>query len=305
VKTIVTGSAGYLGSVLVPFLREAGHRVVPFDSARYGLHCDFNVVMRDTADPFTWETLGSPDTDVVINLAALVGEPLCKKYPEESYRTNVSGTRLAAEWCNEHGAKLIQASTCSNYGVSEGLATEESPLKPLGVYASTKVASEEEAKKADEYTIFRFGTLYGPSPRMRWDTMINEWVYNCLYDGSLNIYNGSAYRPFLHVIDACRAINIALEKPTETRSQTFNVAGINITKAQLAGAIVGVVGGGWKLGGGEDKRDYRVDSSKFESAAGFSCIHTLASLSSDLDEIRLFALVRKTNNAKDFVMPHD
>jgi nucleoside-diphosphate-sugar epimerase len=241
----------------------------------------------------------------VINLAALVGEPLCSKYPAEAERTNTMGTRLADLWCHEHKARLIHVSTCSNYGVSEGVADEETDVKPLGVYAGSKVFSEEEAKKAGDYTVFRFGTLYGVSPRMRWDIMINEWVYDCLRNGELEVYNGLAYRPFLHIQDACRAIKFALGMPDATRGQTFNVAGINITKEQLAGAVVGAVGGGWRLVSGSDKRDYRVSSEKFTKATGFSYQHIIENLWADIQELRRFALVRKTSNVEDFVMPND
>ena len=306
-KAIVTGGAGYLGSVLVPYLRDVGHEVVVMDALRYNQSVDGITYPCDSADPFKWGNFWKNwRPDVVINLAALVGEPLCEKYPEEAYRTNVDGTRLAAEWCNRHGAKLLQISTCSNYGVSESLATEESPLKPLGVYAETKVASEEETKKALNATILRLGTLYGPSPRMRWDTMINEWVYDYLRNATLDVYNPEAYRPFLHIEDACKAIQTVLDQPEKTNKQIFNVAGLNITKLDLASTITSVGECNYDIvERASDSRDYQVDTAKFSGATGFSYLHTLENLEEDLEEIRLFALVRKTNNAKDFVMPHD
>jgi nucleoside-diphosphate-sugar epimerase len=297
-RLIVTGSEGYLGSVLAPHLAKLGYEVNGIDALRYGASKDY-VTCRDTADPFTWET--THDADVVINLAALVGEPLCSKYPDEAYRTNVVGTRLAAEWCNKHNAKLIHISTCSNYGVSEGVADEETPLNPLGVYAQTKVDSEAEAKRCSNYTILRLGTLYGPSPRMRWDTLLNEWVYDSLKKGCIEVYNPLAYRPFLHIEDACRAIEVTL-MDAATRNETFNVAGFNIIKGALAREISLALDTKYISSPGTDARDYQVSSDKFAEATNFLFKHKYT-LPADIYDLKDFAFVRKTSNVEDFVMP--
>jgi nucleoside-diphosphate-sugar epimerase len=299
-RIIVTGGAGYLGSVLVPWLRGLGHEVLVIDSLRYGQPDEGSIVSWDTADLDTWNDVDFANTEAVINLAALVGEDLCKKYPEEAKRTNVEGTRLAARYCRENYAKLIQASTCSNYGISEGIADEESPLKPLGIYAETKVESEKEASHANEYTILRFGTLYGISPRMRWDIMINDWVYECLMNGKIEVYSMNAYRPFLHIYDACKAIQTVLDTPSLTRNQIYNVASINIMKEHLAETIAKATNATWVVGGGNDKRDYKVNCRKFTRDTHFIPSHTNVTLPFDLREIRVNALVQKTSNAGDY-----
>ena len=133
--------------------------------------------------------------------------------------------------------------------------------------------------------------------------MINEWVYDYLRNMVLDVYNPDAYRPFLHIEDACRAIETSL-MDAATRNETFNVAGFNITKLELAATVTSV--GECNYNTYEqtsDNRDYQVNTEKFHKATNFTYQHTIKELEVDLEKIRHFAIVRKTSNVEDFVMP--
>lgn len=239
---VVTGGAGYIGSVLVPYLLNAGHRVRVIDDLRYGGH-GLTAVLEHP-----WFGLHKIDirdkdnlypalqyVDIVIHLAAIVGKPACFEDKYDAWSTNYGGTCYLVEVAEALGVKqFIFASTCSNYGICD-LATEETPVDPLSLYSQTKVEAEEKvlSSKIPVTTILRFATAYGISPRMRFDLLLNEFVRDALND-RLEVYGPSAWRPLVHVYDIARAIGLSIR---EELSGIFNIGGHNLTKKDIADLV--------------------------------------------------------------------
>ena len=265
-KILVVGGGGYLGSSLIGRLLDENHEVTVIDKLMWGESGVFPyrnkiTVLRMDA----WELKSVEEYDVVIHLAGLVGEALCKDNEEVAKSVNSDLTAPIVKMCNDANIPLIFSSTCSNYGVSKTPANEETKLIPLGVYAHTKAASERWIQKfSDNYTILRLGTLFGVSPRMRLDTLVNQFVYEAWHDHAIEVYTPEAYRPIIHVQDACTAIISVLGK---RHREVYNVAGYNVTKGELAEQIASyflvppveviTVDKG-------DKRDYLVDFTKMK-----------------------------------------
>jgi len=167
--------------------------------------------------------------DAVIHLAAIVGDPACAVDAEETIENNYFATKMIAEVCKYNQVnRFIFASTCSVYGASSDILTEDSELRPLSLYAQTKLKSEESILGLldDNFspTILRMGTLYGPSPRMRFDLVVNLLTAKATKEGKIRIFGGFQWRPFVHVEDAAEAYITCLEAPVEKiRGQIFNV----------------------------------------------------------------------------------
>lgn len=269
---LVTGSEGYFGSVLCEYLAMNNYYVKKFD-----LRLDNDVRRYESV----LHQIEYANPNYIINLAALVGEELCNKYPERAVETNLMGTINVARLAKLHNAKLIFPSTCSNYGKTSELVNEESPLQPLSLYSQTKVDAENIIPKInDDYTILRFATLFGYSPHMRWDLMVNEWLYDAVKYRRIEVYNPEAYRPFIHLLDACNAILTVMENWDKVRNQIFNVGGINITKRELIGKIAKFL----KMdedkslhvvGEVIDQRDYQVDFTKFYDMFDWEVVETI------------------------------
>jgi len=273
-NVVVTGGAGYLGSVLIERLLRK-QNVIVWDSLLYGVagvvpyirHPRFRLVRGDIRD-FDWVGDYSP----IVHLAALVGEPLCNKYPDLARDVNLHATMTIADYAQDANTHLIYASTCSNYGVSDGLATEESPLNPWGVYAETKVKAEDYIRRhVDYYTILRFPTLFGISPRTRFDVMVNAWVLDASLNGEICVYSPESYRPHLYVGDAARAIDHIIHA-YRAFNEAFNIGAPanNLTKMQLATKIKAALPHtDIKQVDRGDKRNYRVDFTKFNNTFNF------------------------------------
>jgi nucleoside-diphosphate-sugar epimerase len=253
---LVTGGAGYIGSLLVGELLRLGRRVVVVDSLLFGggsllaylNHPNFSFLKADVCDRAavapSFKGIGA-----VVHLAAIVGYPACSQAgPEASFACNLDGTRNVFELAQAAGARrFVFASTYSNYGVApDGKpVTEDSPLFPQSVYAETKIAAEkylleQAAGSACAPVVYRFATLFGPSPRTRFDLIINQFVWEALSTGKLTVYQPHFRRSFVHVRDVVRAIILALDAPeAKVRGRVFNVgsnAG-NFTKEAVVGLI--------------------------------------------------------------------
>jgi len=292
-RILVTGGAGYLGSMLVPRLLqyEEVEKVIVMDRLMYGgdsiapllNHPKFlfqEVVLGDG----WWE----PDNsyDVTIHLAALVGEEVCKHNKEEAYRTNFTST---VELINS-APKFIFASTCSNYGVCTKMADETTELDPQSYYAETKVRAELAVLEANQI-VLRFGTLCGMSARMRYDLLLNELalaVANPI--PSFEIRNPKAWRPYLHVVDACRAIELMVfRKNGFTPPNVFNVAYSNVTKEYLMTLVRRMSTIHFDVREGME-RDYKVTSQKIAKAFGFVA---RKSIEDALEEMRVGSSMTK------------
>jgi nucleoside-diphosphate-sugar epimerase len=277
VNILLTGGAGYIGSVLAAHLLQHKHSVTILDSLLFGGHSLLGILddpgaefmHGDIRDPFVTEK-AVQDKDIVIHLAALVGEPQCNQDPQVTEDVNFLSTRRLVNQAKGAGVKrFIFASTCSNYGVSDkGLADEDTELKPLSLYAETKVRAEAEVRDAadDEYqtTILRFATAYGLSPRMRFDLLLNEFVRDAVVRGYLLVYGMNSWRPFVHVRDIARFVCRCVE---HNLSGTYNVGGHNLRKSDLVEILLEMVP---ELDldikeGKRDPRNYRVS---FERAKG-------------------------------------
>ena len=249
---LITGGAGYVGSVLVNNLVKQNYDVRVVDSLVYGndgiskLIDDkkikfFNLDIRET------ESLSNivKDVDCVIHLAAIVGEPLCKKIPDAAKQINEFATKNFVNICKKNSVKrFIFASTCSNYGSSSNMVDELSPVKPLSLYSECKVNSEKyivnQNNNKFNTCILRFATAHGLSPRMRFDLLVQEFLRDALIDKKISIFGEDFWRPLIHVNDMANACISVLNAPSKLVSgQIFNVGSSkeNYTKKQLAEII--------------------------------------------------------------------
>jgi len=288
-RVLVTGGAGYIGAVLVGRLLRDGHQVHVLDRLMWGgesllgyssgterrsLLCAGDIRDKDDIE----EALAFRPQSVV-HLAALVGDTLCTARPAEAVDVNQACIPMLLEMCAEAGVEhFIFASTCSNYGKAAGLVDEEGVLEPLSLYSRTKVAAEEMVLAANGgafiTTVLRFGTAYGLSPRMRFDVLLNELVYQAWLKDRLDIYAPHAWRPLVHVSDLASAITLVMDRKESVGGQVFNVSGHNITKSELACEIKDVLPRVkfFRVTVVMDARDYRVSTQKIREL-GFTPHH--------------------------------
>ena len=278
-KSLVTGGAGYVGSVLVRQLLARGHRVHVLDNLMFGgntllplfIDPNFSFAKVDICDRAAVEA-EMDGVDAVVHLAALVGYPLCKKMPNRAVEVNVEGTKnvIAAM---PSDARLVYASTGSNYGEVEGVCTEDTPLNPLSLYGRVKTEAEELCLARGTSIALRFATAYGLSPRPRLDLMINDFCWQAIHQKYLVVYEKHFRRTFIHVVDIARAMVHMLERFDSLEHQVFNVGheSLNFTKEDIVKLIkqrvdflVYFAG----FGKDEDRRDYEVDYSRVR-ATGF------------------------------------
>lgn len=286
-RVTVTGAAGYLGSVLVPMLVASGHEVRGFDSLLFGGegvlgligHPRFTLVKGDVrSDEDVARALDR--TDVVVHLAALVGEPACEADPSVTRDVNLGAVQRVVRACVDRGiARLVFASTCSNYGITDRdvVADEETLLNPISLYAETKVQAERVILDAEgagvARTVMRFATMFGLAPRPRFDLLANELVRDAVCGRDVMVYGVDAWRPFIHVTDAARAITAVLDAEERmVAGRVFNVGVGNYRKGDLARIITEVVPGARisTAQGRTDPRDYRVSFDRIRDSIGFT-----------------------------------
>jgi nucleoside-diphosphate-sugar epimerase len=293
---LITGGAGYLGSVLAGQLLSEGKRVRVLDSLLHGGEAllglypqdDFEFVHGDVRDADAVDR-SLEGIDSVVHLAAIVGDPACKRDPDLARAINYDGSLALYERASGRVDRFIFASTCSNYGRMGDpteYVTEESPLHPLSLYAETKVAVElallERSNGAGPTTtVLRFATLFGLSPRMRFDLTVNEFAAELALNGRLEVYGEQFWRPYIHVGDAARAVRLTLDASPETiAGEVFNAGDTeeNYRKQDLVDLLreripreitVDFV----KIA--EDPRDYRVAFGKIEQTLGFRASRTV------------------------------
>lgn len=284
---LVTGGAGYIGSIVTRDLLSRGYQVVAADALLFGGESLLDLL---SLPAFTFsrtdvtnagqvaELFARHRFDAVVHLASIVGDPACKAQPELAERTIWEGSRSLFELCEVHGVqRFVFASTCSNYGKMEAkeMLDEQAPLRPVSLYAELKVKFERyllERSTPVDFTVLRFATVYGLSLRPRFDLTINEFVRDALLKGELEIYGPQFWRPYCHVSDIGRAVVHVLESPRESVSgKTFNVGSNeeNYQKRMIADEIgkqmpVKVV----SVERDEDPRDYRVNFDRIK-ALGF------------------------------------
>ena len=249
---LVTGGAGYIGSVLTHKLVELGYNVRIIDSLIYGKdgisdlisNNSVELIEKDIRDEKTLNE-AVKEIDCVIHLAAIVGDPLCKKIPIAAKQINEDATKKLVTISKEHGVKrFIFASTCSNYGSASTTVDENSPIQSLSLYSTTKVNSENfilnTKNSSFEPCILRFATAHGLSPRMRFDLLLQEFLRDAILDKKIRIYGPNFWRPLAHVDDISNACIAALKSPSDIISgEIYNVGHTreNYTKKMLAEII--------------------------------------------------------------------
>ena len=302
---LVIGGAGYIGSVLTRKLLDHGYcvrvlDVLLYDNAeaisqlldRPGFTFQRGDFCRESDLNATMEGI----TDVVL-LAALVGDPVCRKFPDLARRINETGTLALVDRLNRFDLeRFVFMSTCSNYGLrrDDTPATEESDLHPQSLYAETKVRVEKHildrvGQLNFSATILRSATAYGLSPRMRFDLTVNEFTRELALGHELLVYDADTWRPYCHVDDISSAVLKVLEyDASKVRGQVFNVGNDaeNYTKQMIIDLICALLPDS-KIQyrtGAVDPRNYRVDFGKIISTLGFRSIHTVAQFAPELIE---------------------
>lgn len=256
---LITGGAGYIGSLLTYNLLAGGYRVRVFDNLMYGGESllgayhnpNFEFVKGDIRDRLEVEK-AVEGCEAVVHLAAIVGYPVCKANPDAAIMINRDATKQLVDICqNNTISRFIFASTYSNYGRSQDgkPVTEASPLFPQSLYAETKIDAEKYilSKSSNDFpaVILRFATVFGISPRTRFDLMVNQFAAEAVIKKKLVIYQPEFQRSFVHVQDVTRAIQLALKLPGErVVGEVFNVGGdsLNYTKGELASLVQKIIG---------------------------------------------------------------
>ena len=284
-RVLVTGGAGFIGSHLTRLLLDRGYHVRVldrFDYGRAGLanlrHSRLEVVQGDICNTRDLNH-AMRDVDGVIALAAIVGDPACNLDPEETINLNYTATKLLVDACNYHAVRrLVFASSCSVYGASnQDLLTERSRLNPVSLYARTRVLSENiifDRYGDVEPVVLRLSTVFGLSPRMRFDLVVNTLTVRAVMDQKISIFGGDQWRPNVHCRDAARAFMLALEAPAgAVAGEIFNVGGesLNHTISDIGRMVARTVGGVDVVIQDEvnDRRDYRVSFEKIRRALAF------------------------------------
>lgn len=291
-RVLVTGGAGYIGSVLVRILLRQGYQVVVMDSLKFGGEALYDVAQDPNFEFFKGDIRNEADVDTVLkknidgiaHLAAIVGDPACSKFSDEAREVNWDGSVSLFEQAEKAGIKrFVFASTCSNYGKMsdpDAYVDEMSELRPVSLYAELKVKFEkyllEERKDAAIVaTALRFSTVYGFSPRIRFDLTVNEFTRNVCLTGEQEIWGPQFNRPYCHVDDLARAVVLALEAPAEkVKSNVFNVGDTseNYSKRMLMEEIQKLLPQTKAIyvDRTEDPRDYRVNCDKIKDELGFT-----------------------------------
>lgn len=275
-RIVVTGGAGYIGSILVPNLLAAGHQVHVIDNLMFGAHAIIPLFIHDN---FRFTELDITDhkalaphlreADAVIHLAALVGYPLCKKMPKRAVEVNLDGARYVAD-LTPADVPIIYASTGSNYGEVVGICTEETPLNPLSLYGETKTKAEYLFLERGKTVSLRFATAFGIAPRIRLDLMINDFAYQAIHNRFLVIYEKHFRRTFIHIQDIARAIQFMTEDFEDLSHSVYNVGhdSMNYTKEDIVNLIkkrTDFLAHFAEIGTDEDKRDYEVSYERVRS----------------------------------------
>jgi nucleoside-diphosphate-sugar epimerase len=307
-KVLITGGAGYLGSVLTEVLLGKDYQVTILDNliykqtsvAPFAHHPNFDFVFGDVTNEPLLKSLVETH-DVIIPLAAIVGMPACKAQPELTVKVNYEQVKNITEWITKD-QKLIIPNTNSQYGSSIEIITEDSPFKPLSLYAETKCNAEKAVLDSGNGIALRLATVFGMSYRMRMDLLVQDFVYKAVTDGYLVLFESHFTRNYIHIRDVVGAFLFMIENYEKCNNNAFNVGltSANCTKLRLAQTIqtyvpdLVIVENDFKED--FDQRNYIVSNSKLENA-GWVPTFTLEDGIKEL--IKGYQLIRKFKD-KDF-----
>ena len=285
---LVTGGAGYLGSILVPELLKLGHKVTVLDTFMFGqnslLECcayeNFNVMRGDAREEDTLKSI-LKNIDYIIPLAALVGAPLCGRDKIGTVTTNRDAVALIAKLASKE-QRVIYPCTNSGYGVGQkGIyCTEETPLMPISLYGKAKVEAEKILMDRGNSISLRLATVFGMSPRMRIDLLVNDFTYRAVKDRFVVVFEGHFKRNYIHIRDVARAFIHAIDNFDAMKNEPYNVglSDANLSKLELCAKIKEQVSDFVYLeapiGEDPDKRDYIVSNEKIERT-GFKPVYSI------------------------------
>jgi nucleoside-diphosphate-sugar epimerase len=326
---LVTGGAGYVGSGLLRELISEGYSVTCVDNLLFGGESlldiwhkeNFSFIKCDINDWSAFgEILDSNNFDAVIHLAAIVGDPACKLHSNLAKRTNWDSTKWLINKCKEIGvSKFLFASTCSNYGKMdnpESYVDENSKLAPVSLYAELKVKFEnymlKEMEKSNNFspTSLRFSTVYGLSPRMRFDLTVNEFTKDLALGRELLIFGEQFWRPYCHVKDFSNAFITVLESENEKVAyNVFNVGDTdeNYTKQMLIDEIKKVLPDAKikYVEKNDDPRDYRVNSDKIKRELGFQISMRVPDGIMEIKRMIQEGLIKDPEDQRYYNIPHE
>lgn len=277
---VVTGGSGYIGSVLVPDLLNSGHKVTVIDNLIYNQtsmahligNKNLEFVFKDIRNISDIKSYYS-QADVIIPLAAIVGAPACAKDPLLATSTNKDAIIEMLKILSTN-QRVIMPTTNSAYGSGNGLnyCDENSELNPLSLYSKNKVEIEKIVMENHNATSFRLATVFGVSPRMRLDLLVNNFVHRALKDRFIVLFEGNFKRNYIHLEDVVQAFNLAINSPEKFKGQIFNVglSNANISKNELCEKIKNYLPDfvyfNSDVGSDPDKRNYVVSNEKIEGA---------------------------------------
>jgi nucleoside-diphosphate-sugar epimerase len=281
-KILITGGAGYIGSVLTPSLLQQGYEVTVLDNFLFGQNsladcCQydgFNVVRGDCRSEEILKPLVAKH-DVVIPLAALVGAPMCKADPLGAQTINKDSVQLVCRLASRQ-QRIIMPVTNSGYGIGEKgkFCTEDSPLRPISLYGVTKVEAEKAVLQHENGLTFRLATVFGMAPRMRVDLLVNDFVHRAVVDRAVLIFEGHFKRNYIHIRDVVNVFAFALKNFEQMKGKPYNVGleEANLSKLELCAAIKRQLPQFTYVespfGQDPDKRDYIVSNQRL-LATGF------------------------------------
>lgn len=289
-KVLVSGGAGYIGSVLVRLLLDKGYHVRVIDKLMFGGEPIIDLLNNDNFEFVKGDITVADDIrkalsgiDYVAHLASIVGDPACAKEPELTRKTNLEGSKLFYTISEEFGVKrFVFSSTCSNYGKMDdpnSYVKEDSKLAPVSLYAETKVAVEQfllnqPKTNTCKPTSLRFSTVYGLSQRPRFDLTVNEFTKELALGRELVVFGEQFWRPYCHVVDLARSVITVLESDEDKVAfDVFNVGNTeeNYTKQMLVDNMVKMMPEAKVkyVQKNEDPRDYRVNFDKINNKLGF------------------------------------
>ena len=277
-RALITGGAGYIGSMLVPAMLGRGWKVTVLDTFAAGdtflatscLDQNFEPVRGDARDMRVLEPL-LPNADILIPLAALVGAPLCDRDQIGAKTLNRDAVMDLAKRAGRQQL-IVYPTTNSGYGIGEGnaLCTEETPLRPVSLYGRTKVEAEEAVLSHPNALSFRLATVFGMAPRMRLDLLVNDFTWRAVNDRAVVLFEAHFRRNYIHIRDVVKALLHGVDHAGAMRGNAYNVglSEANLSKAQLCERISRHVPGFvWleaPVGEDPDKRDYIVSNEKLE-----------------------------------------
>jgi len=309
-KILITGGAGYIGNVLTSFLLEKGPEVTVLDNLIHRQHgvlenCydrNFTFVYGDVRNQELYGELIDKH-DVIVNLAAYVGMPLCKRFPNEAKQVNYESSKFLAKRSSKD-QHIIYATTNSGYGIGQHVdgkavfCTEETPLKPISIYGETKCEAEKVLMDKGNATSFRLATAMGVSRKMRMDLLVNDFTWRAWNDRFIVLFESHFLRNFIHVRDIANAISFSIFSGIPMVGQVYNLGNTsaNVNKRQLCEAIKKQVPDFYitesEINKDPDQRNYIVSNAKLESTgwrAGFSLDDTISEL------LKACPIIKNTN----------